>query len=453
MPNIRSVVAAATTAVAFGAGAAVVLVGNVGLTLAAPSVSTVVEPVAVSRNLVCAGDVLGAAGDGSGWYVMANTTVKISGGSASGELTNDTTTNGTVVSYDTTPDAVAATESSSAKTDAVAGYLAAECGDPTNSQWLVGGSTMTGRDGVVTISNAGSVDATVDLEFWGADGPISAPAASGLVIPGHSQKSYSLAGFVPNEASPVVHVTSNGAAVWSTLQVSTIRGLTPSGLDRITGVSGPSTSVVVPVVREPSEAEIGALRSGVDTGDLGTSLRLLAPGDTDTVASISIVMHDGSAPVELQAELKAGSVFEVPLEELATGDFSVFVTSPEPVLASVRFSSHSTSSSVTDFAWATGVPATIGPATGYSPASDSTLAISNPGDSAISVTIVASGQEATVNIPAMSTQAVIVGRGVVRVEGDEPFAASLLAETARGVAVVKLPTEPLGARSVTVIAH
>lgn len=453
MPNLRSTLAAVVTAGSFAAAAAAITVGGSLVTLAASNVSTEVQPVAVSRNLVCSGNVIGSVADSTTWTPIASSNTGLTGGHVAAQLTTDSEPDGAVVSYDGTPDAVAATESATVKNDLIAGYMATECGDPTNSQWLVGGSTTTGRDGVLTISNGSGVDARVDLEFWGTHGAISAPAASGLVIPAGAQKSYSLAGFAPNEESPVVHVTSNGAAVWSTLQVSTVRGLTPGGLDRITGAGEPSTALVVPIVRQPDEKVIGPLRADSDYSDTVTSVRLFTPSETDATATITVSPFDGGDPIDIEATVAAGTVVDIPIDELATGDFSVMVTSDQPVLAAVRFSSYSKTSGIADVAWAAAIHPTLGPAMSFVPLTDSTLSVANPGETEISVTVSSDGADESFTIAPHSAHTVVVSRGALRVESDSEFAATLLAQKDSGVAVVRLPTEPLGARSVTVIAH
>ena len=453
MLNVRSLsIAAVTVASLAGVGAAAVL-GWTPLALSAPAVSTVVEPEAVSRNLSCSGNVLAAVADASTWTRIGKVATGITGGNRVGEFLTDTDALGAIIAYDATPEAVAATESATLDNDIAAGYLAAECGDPANSQWLVGGSTQTGRDAVLTISNAAGVDARIDLEFWGANGRITAPAASGLVIAAGTAKSYSVAGFAPNEPSPVVHVMSNGAPVWATLQVSTVRGLTPGGLDRIVPVVETSTSVIIPIVRPPEESVIGPLRVDPDYADTVTTVRLLAPGDTDGSATVTVSPFDGSDPVVVETTITAGQVLDIAIDELVTGDFTITVDADVPILASARFSSYSDSSRITDMAWSPGIAAKAGLAMSFVPVDASTLAIVNSGDTEASVTVTAAGETTTVNVSAQSSVKLAVGRGALAVNSESPLASSVVIETRGGVATLRLQTEPLGSRSVHVIAH
>lgn len=453
MPNIRDLITAIGTAAAFGGVAVLSVTGWTPFSVDAPAASTVVEPEAVTRNIVCSGSVLAAVADSTTWTRVGTTSQGIVGGHLVNQFTTDGDPDGAIITYDSTPDAVAATEFASVKNDIVAGYMAAECGDPVNSQWLVGGSTTTGRDAVLTISNGSGVDARVDLEFWGANGPITAPAASGLVIGAGESTSYSLAGFAPAEESPVIHVVSNGAPVWATLQTSTVRGLVPGGLDRVVSVDEPATNVVVPVVRQPDEETVGPLRADPDYSDTVTLVRLLVPGETDGNATVTVTPFDGGEPVVVSTALTAGKVLDIPVDELASGDFSVTIDSDVPIVASTRFTAHSTKSSVTDMAWSPAVPARPGPAMAYVPVADSTLSIVNNGDVAATVDVTTNGESTSVSVGAHSSVSVTVGRGALTVVSDTPVVTGVVVETQNGVATLRLPVEPLGARSVTVIAH
>lgn len=453
MVNIRTLVAAVVTAATVSGSVALSVLNWSPLALDNPSVSTVVEPEAVSRNLACSGSVIASVADSTTWTRIGKISQGIAGGHLSGQFTTDSDPDGAIVAYDSTPDAVAATESSSLDNEVAAGYLAAECGDPVNSQWLVGGSTTTGRDAVLTLSNASGVDARVDLEFWGVDGPINAPAASGLVIAAGSSESYSLAGFAPNEVSPVVHVISNGAPVWATLQVSTVRGLVPGGLDRIVSIGEPATSVIIPIVRQPVESVIGPLRVDPDYSDTVTMLRLFTPGDVDGTATVTITPFDGSESSAVTTPIVAGKVLDISIDELATGDFSISVDADVPVLASARFSTYSKTPDITDMAWAPAVVAHDGPAMGFVPVSDSTLVIANAGETAATVTVVSAGKSSTVTVAAHSSTVVAVARGALSVTSDVPVSYGVLVTATNGIATLRLPTEPLGARSVEVISH
>lgn len=453
MANIRAISVAGVSAVALAGAVLVPLSVWNPLVLDAPANSTVVAPEAVTRNIACSGNVLAADGDSTMWSRVGKTSRAIAGGHEIGEFTTDGENNGAIVTYDSTPDAVAATEYAAVNNDIIAGYMAAECGDPVNSQWLVGGNTTTGRDAVLTMSNASPVDARVDLEFWGANGPVNAPAASGLVIPAGTSVSYSLAGFAPDEESPVIHVISNGAPVWATLQVATIRGLVPGGLDRVAPVDAPATNVVIPVVRQPDEKVIGPLLADPDFSDMVTAVRILTPGAANGSATLTVTPFDGGDPLTVDIAVVAGKAVDVILDGVVAGDFTISVDADVPVVAAARFSTYAASSSIADIAWAPAIPARLGPAMAFVPADDSVLALVNTGDTAATVEVTIDGETVSMVLDAHGTDTLTIARGAVTVTSDSPIVAGVVIASAKGVATLRLPTEPLGARSVTVISH
>jgi hypothetical protein len=333
------------------------------------------------------------------------------------------------------------------------GLLAAECSDASNSSWLIGGSTETGRDAILTISNPSKVDARVDLEFFGAQGFIEAPASRGLIVPAGAQRSYSLAGFAPNEPSPVVHVVSNGAPVWSTLQVSTIRGLTPGGLDRITAIAEAATVVSIPIIREPDAELIGPLRAETGYSDTETMIRLFAPGAEDANVTITITHHESDEePIVVTTVIAANEVVDIPVAELHDGDYSVTVSSSVPLFATARVSSHDGETTVTDVAWVSAMAPSNASSSAAIPFRG-TLAIANPSDTEISVIVRANGVESTVIVGPLGTTPLVVREGSIYLSSDSPYASSVFIETPNGIAVVHPRPSPLGAKAVTVIAH
>jgi hypothetical protein len=182
-------------------------------------------------------------------------------------------------------------------------------------------------------------------------------------------------------------------------------------------------------------------------------VRLLVPGETDGNATVTVTPFDGGEPVVVSTALSAGKVLDIPVDELASGDFSVTIDSDVPIVASTRFTAHSTKSSVTDMAWSPAVPARPGPAMAYVPVADSTLSIVNNGDVAATVDVTTNGESTSVSVGAHSSVSVTVGRGALTVVSDTPVVTGVVVETQNGVATLRLPVEPLGARSVTVIAH
>ena len=185
----------------------------------------------------------------------------------------------------------------------------------------------------------------------------------GIAVAPGAQRVLSIAGFAPNVASPVVHVTSTGGQVVATLEQTTVRGLTPGGLDFVSGLARPQLSSVIPGVVISAgaalQSEIG--QSGYD--DLQTTLRLFVPGAKSTTASISVIAEDGSATgAAMTSRVDAGRVTDLPLDSLSDGNYTIVVTSRVPLVASVRVSTASSAAiapatmPATDFAWVTSAP-------------------------------------------------------------------------------------------------
>jgi hypothetical protein len=230
------------------------------------------------------------------------------------------------------------------------GLAAAACTRAVGESWLVGGSTTVGRTTLLVLDNPSEVAATVDIELFGAEGAILAPGTRGIIVPPSGQRVLSLAGFQPDVAAPVVHVTSTGGQVSATLQQSIVRGLEPGGVDIV--ASAPlSSSTIIPGVLLPDVPAAQALRSGgAAFDDVITLLRLFAPGEGTVPVTVSLIPEDGAQTgASFDVELEAGRATEVSLEDVVTGSYTVRIESESPIASAVRATS--AVGSTTDFAW------------------------------------------------------------------------------------------------------
>ena len=412
--------------------------------------TTVVSPESVTRSILCSGDVVGYAGDSAVISGISGTTRVVSGGDVGTELTMDSTTNGSVITNSGDPLRVAATEYDSVNSEFAAGYLATECGDALNDQWLIGGSTTTGRDTIVTISNGSDVEARIDLEIWGSTGKVDAPGSQGIVIPAKSQRSYSVAGFAPDEASPAIHLVSNGAAVWATLQTTVVRGLVPGGLDRIGPVAAPTTLLSFPVIRVPSEESIGALLVDPSYTDVVAALRFLAPGDTDASVTITLDPYAEGDSQVVTATIPAGSTLDIPISELSAGDWAVMVESDQPIVAAARVGFHDVITGITDLAWASVAPAQTGIAAMVVP-EGSSLGLTNLGDADATVTVVNGDLSLELVVPANGALLQPISPGILSVTSTSPIANSVFVVTQGGIATLRGLTAPTDAANVVVV--
>ena len=172
-----------------------------------------------------------------------------------------------------------------------------------------------------------------------------------------------------------MHVTASGGEVAASLQQSTVRGLEPGGVD-IVGPDGrpraprhPSPGFVV----SSSTAADPDAQPGAEEGysDEQPGLRLLAPGDTGTRATVSVVGEDGAPGTSFTVDLEPGVSIEAPLSDLGAGAYTVSVEADQPVVAAAR--SAVAGNDGRDFGWfAASTPLTadatlVAPARGATP--------------------------------------------------------------------------------------
>jgi hypothetical protein len=252
----------------------------------------------------------------------------------------------------TAPSVAGLTRFSAADGD-LRGLATATCTAPSNDQWLLGAATTVGRTSVLTLTNASATPATVDFEFFGDKALTQAPPSSrGLQIKPGSTASYVLSGYVPGQANLSVHVRSTGGPVSAAIQQSTLRGLTPGGVELITAAAAPSVRQTVAGIdlQDPEKAKQLAARQGY--ADAGAALALTVPGAADAVVQLRAYGRNG--PVALPGggvvTAKAGTVTEVSLAGLPAGTYSVSATSDVSFTAAARVPRGLSSTEPLDFA-------------------------------------------------------------------------------------------------------
>lgn len=317
------------------AGVATLAVGVLAV-LAGPSLPAVqadprlasIVPDAPAETRVCAGPLLGigdASGDAGAIGVLSG--VRLDASAAEQQELPFSEVEATAAVLRGTD--VAGAESLTIETDAAYGAAASECGEPTTSQWLVGGATTTGRSTVLTVANPGTTATSVDVTVYGQDGRIDAVGSTGIAVAAGSISIVDLASLAPGVAASVVHVASSGGPVSAHLQHRVVRTLQPGGIEVIDPVQA-ATSVAIPGVL------IGDA-TGVQTqegfADAVPALRVLA-GQTATVTITTIA--DGDEPIASTLDLVGGQVQEVDLSGLAPGTYAFTIESDVPIVAAAR---------------------------------------------------------------------------------------------------------------------
>lgn len=234
------------------------------------------------------------------------------------------------------------------------GTAAANCLRPSNDQWLAGASTTVGRTAVLVLTNASSTPATVNLELFGKAGRIQAPGSRGLLVAPNTTRSVVLAGLAPAEAHLAVHVRSTGGPVAAVIQQSTLRALTPGGLDFIAPGAAPAVRQVMPGVDIQDPAAVDSLLKSAGYEDAGPVLQLTVPGPSDAVVEVKLLGRDGAKalPAGGVVTAKAGSVTEVPLAGVPAGQYTVSASSDVSFVATARMARGLKAGSASDMAWA-----------------------------------------------------------------------------------------------------
>lgn len=219
------------------------------------------------------------------------------------------------------------------------GLATAACTAPSNDQWLVGASTLVGRTSILTLTNTSGTPATVDLEFFG-DAPLeqAPPGSRGLQVAPGTSKILVLSGFLPGQSSLSVHVRSRGGPVAASIQQSTLRGLTPGGVEFITPAAAPAPRQTVTGIelQDPDGARELASRRGF--ADAGASVQLTVPGAVDAVVQLRVYGRNGQValPSGGVVTAKAGSVTTVSLAGLPAGTYSVSASADVSFTAGAR---------------------------------------------------------------------------------------------------------------------
>ncbi|MDQ4215401.1 DUF5719 family protein [Microbacterium sp. ASV81] len=243
------------------------------------------------------------------------------------------------------PAEVAAAESLSIAAEDLAGFAASACRPPSMESWIVGGAGTTGSNDILLIANPGAVTATVTFTEYGSQG--GGMHTTEVVVPAGTQSSIPLAAGAAGEATPVVRVTSSGAAVRAALQSSLIRTLDPVGIDVQDAIARPSKAQSLLGVRAVVQSD--------DDDNPSTAVRLLAPSTDAIVMLQPRNAADGTpAGAAKKVQLTAGQVGSVDFSALKAGLYSIDVTSTAPVVAAAWETTGLGKGS--DFAWMTPAP-------------------------------------------------------------------------------------------------
>lgn len=352
----------------------------------------------------------------------------------------------------------------SAKDGDLRGLAAANCQRPANDLWLLGANTTIGQTALLNIYNPSSTPATVDLELFGADGPIDAAGSRGILVPPGQSESVVLGGLAPDRGQLAVHVHSTGGSVTANIQQSALRDLVPGGVEYLSPGSGPSTRQVVTGVRIQGEETAAEISGQAGYASASPVLQLAVPGTAEAVVKVQVFGPDGEEPL---AEGKVLTVpgetmREIPLSGLPKGTYTVVAISDVSVAATARLSKGIKTGEPVDMGFsgsvdrmgsrhvipvASGVDAKLVFGAPFRDAEVELIPINADGEP---------GESRTVNIAAGTTEQLPVGGEgavafVASASGGAVYGAQLLTDDGKAdIAVVPVPEAVNGERSLPV---
>ena len=289
----------------------------------------------------------------------------------------------------------------SVASDGLGGLTGAACQRPTNSIWLVGGDTSTGRESLLILKNTAKVDSTVNLEIFSERGAVTGSGLSGISVAAGKTTVVPMASFVPKTASFTTHVVSRGGLVAAWIQQKTIHGLATGGVDYVSPSADFATTQVIPGLFIRGSAEIAKLAGNPDYSDIKPTLRIFVPGAKPATFTAQVLGSTAKTfGTVVRQTVAGGATADISLSGLADGDFVVMINSDQPVGASVRV--HRLVGKMLDFAWLNSATAQTGevgfsvPTTGISK-----LSLANPTNSAVALKLTqGSSAVSNFNIPA-----------------------------------------------------
>lgn len=324
------------------------------------------------------------------------------------------------------------------ETDWAGGLLATSCQRPSNDLWLVGGDTRTGREALLLLSNPSNVDATVEITIVSSNGPISAPGLTGVSVPKAQTTVIPLNGIVPSTATLAIRVQSKGGALGAWIQQRAVRGTKAAGIDLISPVAPAATELVIPgfFVRGTKDAQ--TLQAGSDAfSDITNIVRVVNPTDREATVLVKVVgVTAQTFGTVIQQKVAANSVADLEVNGIEDGDYAIFVSSDQKVLASAKLNRTSLSSNPnTDFTWLTSITGFNGeqhlavPSPGISK-----LAVANPGKEPISISYVNGPSNGTLQLAAGAAATVTLSSGNLVLKSDSVASATVVFDLRGSVA-------------------
>jgi hypothetical protein len=307
-----------------------------------------------------------------------------------------------------------ASQSQLVVSDSIKGLASTNCQQPTSEFWLVGGSTAAGRESLLILTNPSPIDATADLRIFSNLGEVKVGGLSGISVLANSTLIVSLASYAPDVKELAVQVKSQAAKLAGWIQQKAIRGTSAAGLDIISPESNLSTSKVIPgfVIRGSKDSK-KLFNISDDYFDVRNIIRVFAPeGQAANITIQVIATASDTFGAVLTGVVEPGTVQDFNIDDLEDGEYSVFISSDQPILASARaVRSDPEANPGTDFVWLSSAEEISNPRTIAAPAlGQKILVLANSSDQIVSTSVLdlISGETKLVSIPAFGTASIEV---------------------------------------------
>jgi len=321
------------------------------------------------------------------------------------------------------------------KSASLNGLLAANCQRPTVEQWLIGANTTVGRESLLILANPNPTDASVSIELFGAAGKIQSGGSGQIAVGAFSTTVIPLAGLAPQEDALAVRVATSGATVASWVQQRTVRGLLAAGADLIAPAqTNQSAQVIAGLFKRGTKDATGLIAQNANYQDLTPQLALFVPGGSAAKVTAQVVSADPKVfGTVVQVTVQPGRPSLVPLTGLKDGNYSVLISSDQPLFSAVQLSrTNATKTPNTDFTWLPGQQAQAGLRVINVPKSGiSKLSVVNPTDSPALVTItnLGSGKSQTITVGRQTSVATELDSGsVIAVKSQSAIASALVVD-------------------------
>ena len=215
------------------------------------------------------------------------------------------------------------------------------CTDPATSQWFVGGSADITSRGKLILVNSGLSEAVADVFIWSDTSP---PTSKPVSVKANSFQTLGLDSLAPGDTSLVIRVVSRSGRLNAFVVDERGKGLRTLGGDLLSPSVSPAKEIFIPAI--PLQPKVNNAPA--------QQLRLLAPGESDAIASVEVISGDGRfIPVGFDdITLKKGQVINLSLSpSVRSSVYGLRIVSDEPIVAGVF------SNVGRDFVWSSSVPA------------------------------------------------------------------------------------------------